>query len=257
MRSRIEAAIRLIKMKENLGLSPLRLARIASDCAFARLALRSARRLAPPLGVPVHLLAMVLSVEDKRFLFHPGVDPLAILRAVLARWSGSLVVQGASTITQQVYNIQHEAVGRQRSRSLRVKVRQVEWAVRSEFAMSKGEILRRYLEGVYWGRSYYGVDSAASGYFGTRRNALTVAQSFFLADRIARPNSVSLRRIRVLMDRPQIRAFFLNSIDLGELITIYNKRFGCGDELWKLLGKSPKKLEEPTCLSLSVVSSAR
>jgi Transglycosylase len=249
--------VKLLRGKGGLGRSLLRLARIGSDCAFAPLTLRSARWLAPPLGVPTHLLAMILSVEDKRFLFHPGVDPLAVLRALLARCSASRVVQGASTITQQVYNVQQDSPEKFGSRTLQTKIRQVLWALHAEFVLPKEEILRRYLDSVYWGRSYFGIDSAASGYFGTRRGALTAAQSFFLAERLARPNSLSVRRVLVLMERPQIRAFFPRDSDLRELVAIYNKRFGCGDEIWKSLERCHKKSGERTSLSLSAVSSAR
>lgn len=226
----------------------LRSFQVASDAAFAVLVDRSAVRLAPVLGVPYHFLVHLLSIEDKRFLLHPGVDPIAIARASVAIALRIGRVQGGSTITQQLYAVRY---GRPSSatwsRRLTWKVRQTIWAFREDARRPKASILAEYLSGVYWGKSYYGLDAAAAGYFATAKGNLTVPQSFFLAERLARPNTVSLARLRMLLERPAIRSLCLEKSDMIEqLVKIYDGRFACGRELWQALVNGSKRLVVPT-----------
>lgn len=155
-------------------------------------------------AIPLPLLAMLLAVEDKRFALHPGVDPIAIGRSTLANLLYREITEGASTLTQQLYDIRRTAAGDSRPRTWSRKCRQALWAVRYELRHSKIEILREYLGGVYWGRSYWGLDAAADGYFNSRREDLLPSQAFFLAERLAAPNIVIPNRVIELLRRQPV-----------------------------------------------------
>jgi hypothetical protein len=205
--------------------------RSTSDAVFWSTVRLSAQLLSEPLQVPDYFLVQLLAIEDKRYLVHPGVDPLAIIRAALSNVR-SEALEGGSTITQQLYDARREIQGLPRPRTFGRKLRQAAWALWEDLNRCKLDVLREYLAIVYWGRSYHGLDAAAEGYFGTERSRLTVAQSFFLAERIASPNVAFLGRLRALMSREQIAVFFSDPTDLGELIELYDEHFQCGSELW-------------------------
>lgn len=195
----------------------------SSELAFGSVVEIMASRNAIKLKVPEHFLVQLLSIEDKRFFYHCGVDPIAIVRAMTANCIGRGVLQGASTITQQLYNAQQSAKGYQRYRTLSEKVSQATWALAEELRHSKIEILSEYLETIYWGRSYIGIDEAAAGYFHTTREQLTIAQSFFLVERLASPNLVLINRIEELLQKQSIAKFFVNNTDArAELAEIYS-----------------------------------
>lgn len=154
---------------------------VVSESLFTAPVSRTASHLAPVLSVPDYFLAQLLHIEDKRFTLHPGIDPIAVVRAIAANGTRTGVLQGASTITQQLYNVRQDEAGREiaHRRGLKNKIRQVAWALAEESRRSKFEILEEYLSTIYWGFSYQGIDEAASGYLGTTREKLSVAQSFF------------------------------------------------------------------------------
>ena len=207
-----------------------------SDLLFGSVAEKGAVKLAPAMGVPVHFLLQLFQVEDKRFIVHPGVDPIAVLRAATANGTSTGVIQGASTITQQLYNVQRMAKRKARHRGPTYKVGQTAWALAKERHSSKREILSEYLDTIYWGRLYYGIDAAASGYFRTDRDKITVAQGFFLAERLASPNMLSIGRVQTLLQRASIAEMFAQDANArGELTDIYEEHFRCGDGLRQLL----------------------
>lgn len=186
--------------------------------------------------MPEHFIVQLLHIEDKRFVLHPGVDPLAVMRAIVANSTKSGVLQGASTITQQLYNIRRNAQSVHRRRGLVNKASQAAWALVEEAHRSKIEILKEYLNTVYWGLSYHGIDEAASGYFGTTRERLTVAQSFFLVERLANPNSVRISRVEALLQRNPISEVLLRDPQTREeFVTLYDKHLHCGDSLREFL----------------------
>src|SRR5581483_3800481 len=191
----------------------------------------SVTRLSNKLSLPAHLIALLLLVEDKRFLVHPGVDVIAIARAFLKNLKRRRITQGASTITQQVYNIRYNATHTHKGRLIK-KAAQATWAIRHTLTHSKLSVIAEYLSSVYWGRSYHGIEQASRGYFGVPPSELTVPQGFFLCERLASPNSVLPQRVRALMNRCSISRYFLAQPDsLEELCAIYEHFFGCQEVL--------------------------
>ena len=208
-----------------------------SDWASYPLVRLAAERYAGLLGTPEHFVKMLLLIEDKRFLVHPGVDPIAVVRA-LAFNTRRGALQGASTVIQQLYNIRRKDDLTTTHRSVTYKIRQSLWALSCSTMSCKGFLLDQYVGAVYWGRSYYGIDQAAKGYFSTTRSSLDAAQSFFLAERIAMPNSVSPQRISNLIGRRPIRnSLKENNIGIADVAALYQKIYGCGGEAWAILGK--------------------
>ena len=112
--------------------------------------------------VSPHLLNAVIATEDKRFYQHFGVDPRGIARAMYANIQAGRLVQGGSTLTQQVAkNVFLDA-----QRSLERKVKEVPMALALELKYTKEEILSVYLNRVYLGAGTYGFEAAAQRYFG-------------------------------------------------------------------------------------------
>ena len=144
-----------------------------------------------PIGDPVgrqdlpdRLVKAVLSVEDRRFYQHWGVDLRAVGRALRANWRAGEVLQGGSTITQQLAKLQ--VVGDERS--LLRKLREALAALRLEQRLSKSEILTQYLNTVYLGRGAYGMAAAARVYFDKSLTELTLAETALLAGLIQAPS---------------------------------------------------------------------
>ncbi|MFZ4619352.1 MAG: penicillin-binding protein 1C [Bacteroidota bacterium] len=130
-----------------------------------------------PLGkIAQTLIDATVSVEDRRFYSHLGVDPLAIIRAVgeNAAYDGSRF--GASTITQQVIrNVYHHP------RTFGNKITEAWYALRLERMMGKDEILEQYLNRAPYGNQLFGIQAASKYYFDKPASDLTVAESAFLA----------------------------------------------------------------------------
>ena len=134
--------------------------------------------------LPDLLVKAVLSIEDRRFFSHWGIDPWGIARATLTNWSAGAVVEGGSTITQQLVKIQ--LVGN--DRSLDRKLREAFTALWLGLRLSKDEILTRYLNSVYLGAGAYGMPAAARIYFDKSLSELTLSESAMLAGLIQAPS---------------------------------------------------------------------
>lgn len=206
-----------------------------SELIFDPIVTVKAVRFAPAMGVPAHLLVQLLLIEDKRYFFHPGVDFIAVVRALAANILGDGAVQGASTIPQQLYNIRRDEKGIARRKGVASKILQGAWALSREARTPKLATLDAYLGTVYWGRTYCGIDAAAIGYFNTTRDQLTVAQSFFLAERLASPNVMIMGRVKALLSRSSIlRLLSEDGAAWAELAAIYDEHFGCGESIDEL-----------------------
>jgi len=144
------------------------------------------RALAPLERLPLHLVRAVLAAEDVRFFTHRGVDYPAIARAAMINYEAGRVVEGASTITQQVArNLLPGEIGSERS--VRRKVREALLARAIERRWSKRDILETYLDFVFLGQSAYGMTAAARAYFDRDVGALDLAQAALLAGLIQAP----------------------------------------------------------------------
>jgi len=209
---------------------------LLSDWICGPLVARAAKKYSNTIRTPDHFVEMLFLVEDKRFSVHFGIDPIAIVRAMAFNVrQGSL--QGGSTIAQQIATIRM-ARSKRISRSLGYKVTQIAWALAESAVRSRASLLKEYIETVYWGRSYHGLDRAVEGYFGGNRTSLSVAQSFFLAERIAAPNRVSAKRICNLLERVPIKTNILrNGATIAEVLKVYQQVYGNGGDVWQFLVK--------------------
>lgn len=129
-------------------------------------------------ALPPRLVEATIAAEDRRFFQHPGVDAVALARAALHNARAGRIVEGGSTITQQVVKLIAGPAGR---RSVPGKLREMLYALRLEQRLSKREVLALYLNLAPYGHQHAGAASASLGYFGVPAGHLTSAQSAFLA----------------------------------------------------------------------------
>lgn len=134
--------------------------------------------------LPESLINAVLATEDRNFFYHFGVDPIGIARAMVANLRAGHVVQGGSTITQQLAKNLFLTPERTMSR----KFREVLLAIRLELRYSKEEILTMYLNRVYLGAGNYGVDAASRRYFNKTARELSLPESAILAGLLKAPS---------------------------------------------------------------------
>ena len=136
------------------------------------------RRLSVPLSdVPEVVQRAFVSVEDKRFFAHHGVDERGLIRAFVGNLAQPGRPQGGSTITQQV--VKNLLVGD--DVTYERKIREMIVAARMEREFSKSEILELYLNSIYLGRSAWGIEMAARRYFGKSAKELSLADGALLA----------------------------------------------------------------------------
>lgn len=143
------------------------------------------RTLIPLTKVPQNLQNAVLATEDVRFYKHWGIDFLGIFRAFLMNVKAGHVVEGGSTITQQLarnlFLTKEQTLGR--------KVREALLSLQIERNFTKKQILEMYLNQIYFGQGAYGVESAARTYFGKHAQDLTLAECAVLAGMPKAPSS--------------------------------------------------------------------
>ncbi|MBM3540565.1 MAG: PBP1A family penicillin-binding protein [Alphaproteobacteria bacterium] len=135
-------------------------------------------------ALPPHLPQALLATEDRRFYRHGGIDPWGIARAMVANVRAGRVVQGGSTITQQLA----KNLFLSSDRTLRRKAQEVLLALWIEQRFSKDEILTIYLNRVYFGAGTHGVEAAAQRYFGKPARTLTLYESAMLAGLLKAPS---------------------------------------------------------------------
>jgi len=144
-----------------------------------------------------------VAIEDRRFYRHGGVDPVGILRALVADVSAGHIVQGGSTITQELVRNLYLS----RDKTLQRKVVEACLAIKLARAWSRDRILTAYLNDVYYGNHAYGIEAAAETYFSVPASRLTLAQAALLAglpqapsyyDPLHNPSAALARRDAVL-----------------------------------------------------------
>jgi penicillin-binding protein 1A len=136
------------------------------------------KRIVVPLSqIPETLVAAFVAAEDSRFYKHQGIDLLSIVRAFFKNIEAGAIVQGGSTITQQVT----KSFLLTPERSYTRKLKEAILAYRIEKAFNKEEILYLYLNQIYLGHGAYGVEAAAQNYFGKSVSELNLAECALLA----------------------------------------------------------------------------
>ena len=144
------------------------------------------RILIPISKMPRALRQAVIAAEDERFYFHHGIDAKAILRAGVKNAARGRVVQGGSTITQQL--VKNTITGD--ARTFGRKIREARLAYALEKRYSKDKILEMYLNTVYFGQGAYGVQAAAKTYFSRPSERLSLSQAALLAGLISSPSGL-------------------------------------------------------------------
>ena len=148
------------------------------------------RYLVPIAQVPPMVRAAFIAAEDSNFYRHKGVDVIGIVRAALANFTAGEVVQGGSTITQQVV----KALLLTPEKSYERKAKEILLALRLERQLSKDDILYLYLNLIYLGSGAYGVGAAAQEYFDKDVSQLTLAEAALLAGLPQAPSRYSPER---------------------------------------------------------------
>ncbi len=152
---------------------------------------RQVREWVPIASIPRQVSNAVLAIEDHRFYSHPGIDPIAMARAAWTNLKSGQVVQGGSTITQQLAKNLYYSPQRTFVRKLKESLA----ALILELKYGKDEILESYLNEIYLGQtgavSIYGVGEAADRYFGKPLQGLSNAETALLVGLIKGPNTYS------------------------------------------------------------------
>ena len=139
--------------------------------------------------LPPYLPAALIAVEDRRFRRHWGLDPLGMARAALANWRAGEVVQGGSTLTQQLAKNLFLST----ERTTRRKVQEALLALWLERRFSKNQLLEIYLNRVYLGAGAFGVDAAARLFFGVPAKRVNLWQAAMLAGLPKAPSRLNPR----------------------------------------------------------------
>ncbi len=142
------------------------------------------RRSHVPLSkMPPHLIQAVLTTEDRRFYYHYGFDPLGIIRAFFRNYRAGRVVEGGSTVTQQLVKVLFLKPDRTYWR----KIEEVLLSLSLEYRLTKDQILELYLNRIYFGGGNYGVAAATQHYFGKDVSEINVYEAAILAGLIRSP----------------------------------------------------------------------
>jgi penicillin-binding protein 1A len=175
-------------------------------------------RIALPLNEPVPplLKKAVVDTEDRRFYQHGGIDPIGIVRAAVVNLVHRGGRQGGSTITQQ---LARNSIG-QMQRTYDRKFLEIFLAHRIELRYTKEQILRYYLDRIYFGQGLYGAETTANAFFGIPASKLNLQQCALLAGMISSPNASSpwkdINMARSARDRALARMVKANDITQAE-----------------------------------------
>ncbi|WP_441455064.1 MULTISPECIES: PBP1A family penicillin-binding protein [unclassified Brevundimonas] len=159
------------------------------DRSGALIAVRGTQ-MAPPVdldALPDYVPAAFVAIEDRRFYHHPGFDPIGMTRAMALNLKAGHVVQGGSTITQQLA----KNLFLTPDQNLKRKVQELMLAVWLEMKFTKKEILALYLNRVYFGAGAYGIEAASQRYFDKSADKLTVGETALLAGLLKAPSRYS------------------------------------------------------------------
>lgn len=150
----------------------------------------------PLQAVSTAMQQAMVAIEDARFFEHNGFDLRGIVRAFVSNAAAGEVVQGGSTLTQQLVEntllqtaTTPEELSDARAQSILGKIREIQYALQLERELSKQQILERYLNVSYFGAGAYGVEAAAKRYFSRSADELTVIQAATIAGIVQSPSA--------------------------------------------------------------------
>ena len=159
--------------------------------------------------IPGFLVEGLVAMEDTQFFEHNGVNPDAILRAIVKDIQAGAFVEGGSTLTQQL--IKNKLLSNEKK--LARKIKEAILAMKIENELSKEDIIERYLNEISYGNNYFGVKTAANGYFHKELNELTLKESAIL---VGLPNAPSfynpLKHYKRALDRANNVLYRMKSI---------------------------------------------
>ena len=201
------------------------------------------KRIMIPLeDIPLALKQASLAVEDSNFYYHFGIDPKAIFRAFITNLKAGRVVEGASTITQQL----SKTLFLSRERTLPRKIKEAILAIRLELVFTKDEILEMYLNQIYYGHGTYGVEAASRNYFGKGVADITIAECALIASLPKAPNHYSPykdpKRARKRRNHTIRRMAYLSFITKEESKLAMDEEFHLG-EVTDMLNRAPYFVE--------------
>ncbi|HPC00167.1 MAG TPA: PBP1A family penicillin-binding protein [Syntrophales bacterium] len=145
------------------------------------------RKIIRVADLPKFVIHAFVAAEDSRFFEHRGIDPQSISRAFLKNLGAGRIVQGGSTITQQVA----KSLFLTPERSYTRKLKEAILAYKIDHYLTKEEILNLYLNQIYLGHGTYGIEAAAQGYFGKSARQLTLPEAAMLAGLPKAPSTYS------------------------------------------------------------------
>lgn len=143
--------------------------------------------------LPDYVPKALMAVEDRRFETHPGIDFMGLMRAFIANYRAGHVVQGGSTLTQQLAKniLETHGVVKIGERSMKRKIQEVIIALWLEWRFTKPQIMTMYLNRVCFGGTIYGVDAAAHVYFNKSARNLSVFEAALIAGLLKAPSRYS------------------------------------------------------------------
>lgn len=144
----------------------------------------------PISALPKYLPQAFVAIEDRRFYYHFGLDPIGITRAIFVNIMRGRLREGGSTLTQQLA----KNLFLTQERTLERKLQELILAVWLEMKYSKSQILELYLNRVYFGSGAYGVEAAAQRYFGKSARAVTLSEAAMLAGLVRSPSRLAPTR---------------------------------------------------------------
>ena len=144
--------------------------------------------------IPQNLIKAVVLTEDRRFFSHHGIDFIGVIRAYLANYKAGRIVQGGSTITQQLAKM----LFLQPQKTLKRKIQEAILALQLEQYFTKEQILAFYLNRAYFGSGNYGIEQASKEYFNKKVFDLNIEESALLAGILKAPSKISPKNDRNL-----------------------------------------------------------
>jgi penicillin-binding protein 1A len=161
---------------------------------------------------PDYMIKAALATEDRRFYSHWGIDPIGTFRALVVNAQGGGVVQGGSSITQQLA----KNLFLTNERSLERKIKEAFLAIWLEFHLTKDEILKLYLDRAYMGGGAHGIVAAAEYYFGKPAKDLTLSESAMLAGLFKAPTKYA-PHVNLPAARARANEVLRNMVEAGFL----------------------------------------